>query len=224
MQITGLLRTWPVIALFLTQSGSIAAPAPDAGADNRMPVALVLLDPVVSGTINVGDTVHFETVANVFDKDRHLLIPAGSPAIGSVTRSTGGGMFGSHGQLDFTCDYVVVPNGDHVPLGGKTPGTTIAAPLSGESRLVKDGAIQFDKGTPIGMFIADVSKVSIIHDDPSYLTAGFKIHGKKLPSYVIGSVTDYDGQSFTVKTKTGDVNVPAKDVYMIPVDAAPSSK
>ena len=155
---------------------------------SRPAVGLVLLDKLMSGRSQVDDIVHYEVLANVRDDDGRVLIPAGSLAIGHVTRSKGSGMFGKRGQLEFTCEYVVLPGGAHVPLtgnklggpGANGTGATVAVTLlvSPLGLLIKGGTAKVDKGTPVVMYVADGATIAPTQNAPDGLVADFAFRVK----------------------------------------------
>jgi hypothetical protein len=204
----------------------------DVTVNNRPPVGLILLDKLMSGRSRVGDTVHFETMAPVYANDNSILIPAGCPAMGTVTRSKGSGMFGKRGQLEFTCDYAVLPNGDHVPLTGQKLGgagangtaavvavTVLVSPLG---LLIKGGTITLDKGTPIEMYIADGAKVTPTHHAYPKVKADFTL-SEKNSADVVGTVLGFDGDSYTVKTDIGSQKLALKDITSISLEIGPTA-
>jgi hypothetical protein len=148
----------------------------------------------------------------VFDKHHQVLIPAGSYAYGTVTRSKGSGMFGKRGELQFTCEYAVLPNGDHVPLTGSSIGgsgtndmgqtaavTLLVSPLG---LLIKGGTIIINQGTPITMYVADGARITPSPTTPPGVRADFALRGKNT-SDIIGDAIGFDGKAYTIQTDSG---------------------
>lgn len=71
---------------------------------------------IKSGADKTGDEVPFEVEDDVYSPSHVLLIATGTKAFGKITQSSRRGMFGKGGKLRFTCDYVLAPDGTHVPL------------------------------------------------------------------------------------------------------------
>ena len=199
--------------------------------NDRPPVGLLLLDKLMSGRSHVGDIVHYETLANVCDRNGNVLIPAGSPAFGTVTRSKGSGMFGKRGQLEFTCDHVDLPNGEHVPLTGSSIGgsgangtaATVAVSLlvSPLGLLIKGGTITVNKGTPVTMYIADGARIDPATGAPVGVRADFTLRDKNAGD-ITGSATSFDGSAYSIKSDSGqDVTEPLSDIASISLNVAP---
>jgi|GEM_PF-6921513 hypothetical protein len=215
-----------MIAVLALICGTVAT-ADDVTVSNRPAVGLVLLDDLMSGHSKVGDIVHYQTIAPVYDSSSHLLIPAGSSATGRVTRSKGSGMFGKRGQLDFTCETITLPNGERVPLVGKRvggsgtndTGTTaaVAVLVSPVGLLIKGGTVKCNRGMPIRMFIADGARITPAGNNPPPIRVDFSLQDKK--SDITGLVTGFDGDDFTVRSKGQDQTIALKDISSISLDA-----
>jgi hypothetical protein len=229
-----------IMALTLACAPFVMAP-PLVRADNagdqvtvksRPAVGLILLDKLMSGRSQVGDTVHYETLANVRDARDQVIIPAGSPAIGHITRSKGSGMFGKRGQLEFTCEYVVLPDGSHVALtgsrlggpGANGTGATVAVTLlvSPLGLLIKGGTAKYEKGTPVVMYVADGAAISPTQNAPDELVADFAFRDKHEHD-VTGKVSGFDGDTYTVKSDDGPQTLSVKDVASISIDVQPGA-
>jgi hypothetical protein len=200
--------------------------------NDRPVVGLVLLDNLMSGRSKVGDVVHFETVAPVYDSQSNLLIPAGSYATGSVTRSKGSGMFGKRGQLDFTCDFVTLQDGSHIPLtGNRISGggandtaataavTVLVSPLG---LLIKGGTVKYDQGTPIRMYIADGAVINPPGVAPPNIKADFSLRDKHAQD-IVGTVISFDGDAYAVHSKGRDVQVSLSDIATISLNVPDSN-
>jgi hypothetical protein len=219
------------ICLLIAAIAASGQPA-EIAVNDRPPVGLILLDKLMSGRSHVGDRVHYETLANVYTSDNRVLIPAGSAAYGTVTRSKGSGMFGKRGQLAFTCDYVVAPGDNHVPLmgdrlskggtndvGSMAAVTLLVSPLG---LLIKGGTIIVDRGTPITMYIADGARVTPTEQAPSGVRADFTLRDKDA-SDVVGTVNSFDGNGYSIKTDDGQqTTVLVTDIKSISLDVPPS--
>jgi hypothetical protein len=90
------------------------------------PVFVTLKQRLRSGAAKPGQRVAFTVTSDVrhggtaAGQNAALLIPAGTPAFGTVAESRGAGAFGRPGRLRITCDYVLLPNGTRVPLRAAT--------------------------------------------------------------------------------------------------------
>ena len=225
-----MLRSQGIAALVaLTMMGAPILSATRGFADevsvtDRPAVGLVLLDKLMSGRSHVGDRVHFETLAPVCGRDGRVLVPAGCMAIGRVMRSKGSGMFGKRGELQFTCEYVILPDGTHVPLMGSRDGgagtndvatmaavTVLVSPLG---LLIKGGTITFDRGTPIEMYIADGAVVTPGYPGPSEIRADFAPNAKHAPD-IIGHVESFDGDTYTIRTGSGEQRIGVRDIASV---------
>src|SRR5205823_12738439 len=71
-------------------------------------VRLRIKDPIHSGRMKKGDQVSYEVKEDVRGVAGDVLIPAGTPAFGTVESSSGAGAFGKSGSIAVTCDYVQI--------------------------------------------------------------------------------------------------------------------
>jgi hypothetical protein len=198
--------------------------------DDRPAIGLILLDNLMSGRSQVGDTVHYETLANVYDDNKNLLIPAGCLAIGHVTRSKGSGMFGKRGELNFSCRYVVLPDGTHVPLVGskiKTAGTNDTAETAAVTILatplglfIKGGTVKVNAGTPVEMYVADGDVINPAPQPPPAIHADFSLKGKNSTD-VVGAIQGFDGDSYDVASDSGDQQVALSNISNITLKDPP---
>jgi hypothetical protein len=225
-------RTFATIICLLAAAMAAYGQSREITVNDRPAVGLILLDKLMSGRSRVGDRVHYETLANVYAGDNRVLIPAGSPAYGTVTRSKGSGMFGKRGQLAFTCDYVALPDGERVPLvgdrlskagtndiGSMAAVTLLVSPLG---LLIKGGTIIVDTGTPVTMYIADGARVRPAEQTTPGARADLALRDKDAPD-VVGTLTAFDGNEYTVKTDDGqETRVWLADIKSISLDAPPS--
>jgi hypothetical protein len=122
----------------------------------QTPVKVKLLQKLKSGHDRKGDKIRFAIVADVKGSDQSILIPKGTPVVGTIIRSTSRRMFGQPGRLEFTIDYIKIGDQIRVPLRttstsasgqNHTAATTAAAVLvapiavfvKGENASVKEG-------------------------------------------------------------------------------------
>lgn len=163
-----------------------AAPAPPAApaADSTAPARIILPErteihvridkDIKSGADKVGDEVPFEVEDDVYSPSHILLITAGTHAFGKIVQSSRRGMFGKAGKLRFTCDYILAPDGTHIPLrsdpiiergkdnrGATAAVTILLSPLglfvNGKDITVKKDTqftMYVDKNTPVVPFAA----------------------------------------------------------------------
>jgi hypothetical protein len=133
------MRCTPVIpfalCLLVAAPALAQSPAPDGAsqvappADSPVPVGrlvlpekteikLTLEKDLKSGADKAGETVPYEVDRDVYSPfpSHVLLIPAGAKAFGKVIKSSRRGMLGKSGKLEFTCEYVLAPDGTKVPL------------------------------------------------------------------------------------------------------------
>jgi len=207
--------------------GAVRSAADTEQMRDRTPVGLVLLDNLMSGRSQVGDVVHFETVAPVLDSNNNVLIPAGSFATGRVTRSKGSGMFGKRGELNFTCESVAMPSGNSVHLFGRkirTAGTNDTAAtaavtvlVSPLGLLIKGGTVKYERGTPIRMYLGDSDNLTPADPSSPEIRADFSLQDKKA-SDIIGKVKSFDGDTYVVRTDGADQQVSLNDISSISID------
>lgn len=217
-------------------AAAIAAPFPLARAQeisvtDRPAVGLVVLDKLMSGRSRVGQPVHFEVVAPVYDRAGDVLIPAGCAALGKVTRSKGSGMFGRRGELQFTCEYAILPDGQHVPLTGARIGgsgtndigqtaavTLLVSPLG---LLIKGGVLVVNAGSPVVMYVADGARLTPTPPPAPVLTADFAANGKHSVD-IVGRAIAFDGDSYTIRSDSGERTLSIKDIASISPEGLPT--
>lgn len=124
-------------------------------------ITLELQEDLTSGKANVGDVIQFKTSEPVIVGDR-VLVPAGTTASGQITIAERKKGLGKAGKLEFTIDYLNMPNGKNIKLtsevkgkGKNKAGAAVAqAVLLTPLFLLKKGKnIKFDKGQIFKCFI-----------------------------------------------------------------------
>jgi hypothetical protein len=144
------MRRWLYLAGRLTavcaSTSVLASTGLAATISERTPVKVKLGQQLRSGHDRKGDRVRFVVAADVKAKDQTVLISRGTPAVGTVIRSTSRRMFGQPGRLEFTIDYISVGGGQRVPL------RTTATAAKGHSNTAATvaGAVLL---TPIALFV-----------------------------------------------------------------------
>lgn len=96
-----------------------AAAQPAASATSlkeSTPILLTLEEKLVSGDTPQGSTIRFRVDRDVYGAEGIILVAAGTPAVGTVTKSSGSGMFGRAGELNFTLDSTTAVDGTPVSL------------------------------------------------------------------------------------------------------------
>jgi len=156
------------------------APANYVAAE-QTPVTVVLDQDLKSGDSVEGQDVVFHTKTDLQSSGHVLLIPAGARAWGVVRQSTGHGLFGKSGKLDFSCDYVVAPNGARVPLRsqsmavhGKDNTTSLVGGLlvlGVFGGLVKGRDVNVHAGTEFTMYVDTNTPLPAV---PSTMTASYQ--------------------------------------------------
>lgn len=112
-----------IAALAIILPGAhLPAPAAAVTVPEGTAIQVRLLQELKSGRERKGEQVRLEVASDVLASDRTLLIPRGTPAVGTITRSNGRGMFGKPGKLEFTIDHVKFSDQVRVPLRS-TPTT-----------------------------------------------------------------------------------------------------
>lgn len=124
-------------------------------------VTVKLLKDISSKSANEGDVVEFETSEPVINGS-YVLIPAGVKVYGKVTESEKKKMLGKAGKLNFTIDYLTLPNGRTIKLEGEQKGkgknkggaAVAEAVLLTPLFLLKKGKnVHFDKGQIFKAFV-----------------------------------------------------------------------
>ncbi len=224
----------------LAQSPAVTLPASKVVLPEGTEVKLTLEKSLKSGAEKVGEEVPFEVARDVYTPfPAHLLlIPMGTPAFGKVTRSSRRGMLGKGGKLEFTCDYVRVLDGTHVPLrsekttasGRSNSGANVAAVLlfAPGYLLINGRDITVDKGKELTAFVDQETLLTDPHDRPagaafsSIAVPPVSPSSQSLPaqtlftlkdgSQIVGSLVSFDGTSYLVATPSGSQTISAANV------------
>jgi len=106
----------PVVAPTVAPVEAVVAQPVEARLPAQTDVLLRLNGGLNSQDQRMGDTFPL-TVVNDVSVDGHVVIPAGTRAMGQVTWRTGRGGFGKSGKLEVTMRYLDL-NGRHIPLTG----------------------------------------------------------------------------------------------------------
>jgi hypothetical protein len=194
------------------------------------PVKVKLLQKLKSGHDRKGDKVRFAVLADVKAADHSVLIPKGTPVMGTVIRSTSRRMFGQAGRLEFTIDYVKIGDRIRVPLRttataargqNHTAATTAAAVLvapiavfvKGENATVKDGTeytVFVDQTTEVpgtqSAKALDAAKNGVEQ------TCVFRLKDGRT---VLGVLESFQGGIYYVATDLGQLHIPHEKVESI---------
>jgi hypothetical protein len=106
----------PVVAPAVAPVEAVIATATEVRLPANTDVLLRLNSQLTSRDQRQGDTFPLTVVSDV-SVDGHVVIPAGTRAIGQVTWRTGRGGFGKSGKLEITMRYLDL-NGQRIPLTG----------------------------------------------------------------------------------------------------------
>jgi hypothetical protein len=150
-------------------------------------VLLKVIDKLKSGEVKEGSVIQFLVEKAVTDENGFVLIPDDANAYGTVTKSSGAGMMGTSGSLEFTVDKVEAFNGKDIPLRGareeegtSSTGAVVAGALfvsvlsvffRGSNAVVQPGTIlrtYVDETTVISADIApakDITEIARKLDD-----------------------------------------------------------
>lgn len=127
-----------------------------------------LTDAISSKTIKKGDRVPLRTLENIIINNV-IVIPAGTPVEGVVTKATKSGLFGRSGKLEFTINSVKTVNNVRIPLqyvamkeaGSDGGAVAVAALVSVVGGLFMKGKnVEFPAGT---QFQAKVTTDTDLH-------------------------------------------------------------
>ena len=94
----------------------------DVTVKEQTPVNLAVENDLKSGTAKVGDVIEYDLVDDLYNTDHQLIAPMGAKAYGKVLTSKGAGMFAKSGKLEISADFLVAPDGTHIPLRGDKIG------------------------------------------------------------------------------------------------------
>lgn len=203
-------------------------------------IKLTLEKSLKSGADKVGEEVPYEVARDVYTPfPAHiLLVPAGTPAFGKVTRSSRRGMLGKAGKLEFTCDYVRALDGTHISLrsekttasGRSNSGANVAAVLlfAPGYLLINGRDTTVDKGKEITAFVDQETLLTDPHDRPaqpqfapvagptsplsSQAISTQTLFTLKDGTQIVGSLVSFDGVSYLVATPSGSQIVSAANV------------
>jgi hypothetical protein len=166
------MRRWMGIAAALAATASVLAlndTVQAATLTEQTPVKVKLLQQLKSGHDRKGDKIRLAVLADVKGTDKSILIPKGTPVVGTIIRSNSRRMFGQPGRLEFTIDYIKIGDQIRVPLrttstaasgqnhtAATTAAAVIVAPIAvfvkGENATVKEG-------TPYTVFVDQTTQV-----------------------------------------------------------------
>lgn len=185
-------------------------------------VLVVVVNHLKSGVNQTGDDVLYKVVANVYGPGRSLLIPAESEGHGKITKSTGAGMAGKSGKLEYTCDYVLAADNSHIAFAdsdlskaGRSFNATRAVLIDGPLSLFDKGKnIDVNEGEPFVMAVAaDTSVVpsTTVPTDVTVTIIPNKHKGKKMS----GTVKSFDAETVTFTVDGVDKVMKLKDIKQI---------
>jgi hypothetical protein len=190
----------------------------------RTSIRVRLLETLVSGGKKKGEEVRFEVVDDIFGPQHELLIAKGAPAFGTITRSSGRGMFGKAGKLEFTIDRTHAVDDTKVTLrateaksGRNNSGAAIttAVLLFVPALFIHGRDVTVEKGKEFVAFvnddvIVDPEKIAGAPQAGKTLTFALK-NGDK----VTGTMDGFADGVYTVTTKSGTLKIPVADVNLI---------
>lgn len=122
-----------------------------------------LMQDISSATNNEGDIIEFETTEPIIVGDK-VLVFKGAKVHGKITESEKRKAMGKAGKLNFTIDYLTMPNGKNVKLSSemKASGKNKAGAAVAEAVLLtplfllkKGKTIKFEKGHIFKAFIGE---------------------------------------------------------------------
>ena len=203
----------------------------------RTEVRVRLNQEIKSGANKTGEEVPFVVDSDVYGPGHILLITQGTAAYGKITKSSRRGMFGKAGSLDFTCDYVLAPDGTHIPLrsdplgqsGHSNSGAMLATTLllsvggvfiNGKDIVVHKGqqfTMYINENTPVAppSFGSAPAVVVSAAPAPAASTPGKSLFTLKGGGEVVGTMSSFDGKTYTIATDKGEKKIPAAQVKSI---------
>lgn len=190
----------------------------------RTEVRVELEQDLRSGGDKVGEEVDYKVLDDVYDANHALLIPAGTPAYGRVTKSSRRGMFGKPGKLEFTCDYVFLNNSQHVALrsdpmgksGHGNVGAVVATALflSVLGVFINGRDVLIKRGTDFPMYV-DAPTIIPKPVDASAGSSSVSLFTLKDGEQFTGQISSFDGTTYIVTTGAGPRQVAGADVKSI---------
>lgn len=194
-----------------------------------------------SGANKTGEEVPFTVANDVYGPGHVLTIMQGAAAYGKITQSSRRGMFGKAGKLDFTCDYILAPDGTHIllrsdPLGEKghsNTGAMVATALlfSVAGVFINGKDVTIHKGQEFTMYISENTPLTppLVNSTASTsavtpaTASSAAVPGKSLftlktGEQVVGTMIAFDGATYTVSTDSGEKKLATsavKSVYAL---------
>lgn len=242
------MKSWSVLlvsALAVLPATLSPSPATAVTLAEGTPVQVRLLQDLKSGHARKGEQVRFEVVSDVVGPDRSILVPKGTPAVGTVTRSTGRKMFGKPGKLEFTIEYIRLPDDTRIPLrstptaaqGRNNSGVAIATAvlLAPIALLVKGREVTVRTGREFGVFVdksLDLAR-SNASGRPEVETvalhvpknASAQLSEVKLKSGLIltGTIIGFKDGAYILQTEAGQMTIPQERVESITQPKVPTA-
>lgn len=206
-----------ILSVAFLWSGAVEA----ATVPEQTPVKVRLLQDLKSGHERKGEKVRLETVDEILAADRSVLIPHGTPVIGTITRSNGRGMFGKPGKLEFTIDSIKVGEQLRVPLrstptgarGRNNSGAAIATAvlLLPVAIFVKGREVTIAQGKEFSVYVDATTEIPT-SGTPAASVTGAKPDPKRLSlirlkngDSVTGTILAFKDGVYTVATELGQV-------------------
>lgn len=233
-----------VLSVLLLESMSSALLAATAVLPERTPVKVMICEQLISGQAKKGQEVTFEVREDLFGTNHELLVTKGSPAYGTVTKSSKRGVFGKPGKLEFTCEYTKAVDGTKVTLrstelGGKgrnNTGAMVATVMlvSVLGVFVNGRDVNVKKGTEFTVFVDQDTKVDLSNStvpgaavstetSSSGLVGSKCVFALKNGSLVVGTVKSLENGNYSVATADKVVQISIDNIKSIDVASAASS-
>jgi hypothetical protein len=188
----------------------------------QTPVTVKLLQELKSGHQRPGDHIRFAVALDLTDAKHAVVIPKGTPVVGTITHSNGRRMFGQPGRLEFSIDYIKVSSQVHVPLrsaaaavhGRNNTGAAIgtAVFLTPVALFVKGRDAVLKPGQLFNVFVNQTTEIPA----PQPLTATAPGSAERSPVSLIrlkngdtltGTVIEFKAGMYTLETDLGRLNV-----------------
>jgi hypothetical protein len=189
----------------------------------QTPVKVKLLQRLKSGHDRKGDKIHLAVAADVRGPDHTVLLPRGTPVVGTVIRSASPHLFGQPGHLEFTIDYVRVGDQLRVPLrttaaaarGQSHAAATVAAAVlvAPLAVFVKGRNATIKEGTVYTVFVDQTTEVPTLTATAKALDAAtngvarqciFKLKDGRT---VTGVLESFQGGTYYVSTDLGRLQI-----------------
>jgi hypothetical protein len=210
-------------------SGPVAIPPALVKLAEGVTVRVRLMETLVSGGKKKGEEVRFEVADDVLGPQREILIPRGAAAYGTVVRSSGRGMFGRPGRLEFTIAHTRAVDGTRVRLrateakrGRNNAGAAIgtAVLLFIPAVFVHGRDVTVEKGREFTAFVdqevtiarntldgVPVNALPLVNSSGALVPVRVMVFQLRSGERIEGAIESFENGLYTVHTAYGTVHI-----------------